>query len=873
MNLLERTTELDELGHRLSEAVAGCGRVVFVGGEAGIGKSSLIWRFAEDVGEVARVLIGACDPLSTPRPLGPLLDVADQLGGDVDRLLRADAPRDRIFRACLTELTAATRPTLFVVEDAHWADEATLDLLRFLGRRLRPTRTLLVVTYRDDEVGLSHPLRAVMGDLASAPLVHRLTLSPLSVAAVSTLAVNSDLDPVALHRETSGNPFFVTEVLATTAAGIPPSVRDAVLARASRLSPAARQALDAAAVLGSPMEWDLLAQVTETTPEAIEECIAGGTLVVVGESLAFRHELVREAILGAIGPHRRTALHARALAALQSVFPDNRDLSRLAHHAEAAGDREAVLTFAPRAARRARELRAHREAAAQYVRALRFAADLPPEQHALLLEGQSYECYLIGQPAAAIATRQAAIDIWRQAGNRLKEGENLRWLSRVHWLAGDRAEAQHHAQAALDVLETLPPGREQAMAYSNQAQLHMLAGNDDARAWCERTVALAEHLDDTDILIHALTNLGMNQLARGDERGRVLLERSLHLARDAGLEEHVDRALSNLALAATQHFQFMHAATYLKDGIAHATDHDLDSSRLNLLAWRALIRLYQGGWAEAEAEATSVARQSIDAPRDRAAALLVLGRIRARRGDPDAAAILDEALALSAPIGDIAYLSTVYTARAEAAWLAGDRDQTIAEARAVLDRVVKFGNCWWTGELAFWLWRAGENDVPLSNVAPPFALQMTGDWTAAANAWEELGCPYETARALADGDEAALRRAFAIFERLEARPAAIETIQRLRDLGVRDLPRLAVVPMIGASTTDRNRIAADRATLTPRELEILRLIADGLSDREVAATLFIGQGTVRSHLTNIFAKLDVGSRTGAIAVARRLGIL
>ncbi len=324
MHLLERERHLEALDAWLREAAAGQGRLALVAGEAGVGKSALVARFSEAVAAEgrARILLGACDPLSTPRPLAPLQDIAYQAGGTLDRLLADDAPRDRLFQAFLTELTSGLTPTLAIVEDAHWADDATLDLLRYLGRRLEPLRALLVVTYRDDEVGAKHPLRLALGDLATSKTMRRLHVSPLSVESIQTLAAGSTLDPLSVHRFTGGNPFFATEILAADSGegdGVPVTVRDAVLARASRLTSEARTALDAAAVIGSPIDADLLNGTAGTTVEAIEECLVSGMLVAVsGDGFAFRHDLARAAIYDAISAPRRRDLHRQVLATLRA---------------------------------------------------------------------------------------------------------------------------------------------------------------------------------------------------------------------------------------------------------------------------------------------------------------------------------------------------------------------------------------------------------------------------------------------------------------------------------------------------------------------------------------------------------------------------
>ena len=376
-------------------------------------------------------------------------------------------------------------------------------------------RVLFVVTYRDDEIGADHPLRLVLGDLATAPTVHRISVRPLSEAAVQRLAAGSGRDAAALHRLTGGNPFFLTEVLAAEGETVPATVGDAVLARAARLSPEARAVLDVAAVIGSTIDADLLLTVAGPVLDEADECIARGLLRGTGDGLAFRHELAREAILAAIAPLRRRLLHARVLAALREAPEAERDLARLAHHAEAAGDRAAVLEFAIAAAEQAAALHAHREAAAQYARALRFGDALPAAERARLLEGRSVACYLSDQGEEAIAARLEALDIWRTLGDRLKEGESLRWLSHLYWLEGEAAEA---ATAALEVLEPLPPGPELAMAYSNLAQLRMLDHDlEGTLQWGNRAIALAEELGETETLVHALANVGSARLLR---RGR-----------------------------------------------------------------------------------------------------------------------------------------------------------------------------------------------------------------------------------------------------------------------------------------------------------------------------------------------------------------
>src|SRR5215203_2669458 len=616
MELLEREPHLEHLGGHLRQAAAGMGRLVLVGGEAGVGKTTLVEAFCRQVGGTAALLRTSCDALSTPGPLGPVRDLAPALGIHIDpHPLEGDA-RDRLFREVLSVLAARSGPTIIVGEDAHWADGATLELLRFLGRRIGGIPVLFIVTYRDDEIGTDHPLRLVLGDLATAPDVHRLNVRPLSEEAVQRLVAGSGRDAATLHRLTGGNPFFVTEALATDGETVPATVGDAVLAR--------------------------------------------------------------EAILAAIAPLRRRLLHARVLTALREAPDAERDLARLAHHAEAAGDRGAVLELAIAAAEQAAALNAHREAAAQYARALRFADGLPAAERARLLEGHSLSCYLSDHGEEATTSRQAALEILRTLGDPLKEGESLRWLSHLYLLGADAAEA---ATAALEVLEPLGPGPELAMAYSNLAQLRMLDHDlEGTLLWGNRAIALAEELGETETLIHALANIGAARHYAGDDQGHEALERSLQLALDHGYLDHACRALLVLAWTTLLAMRLEEADRRLATAIAFAIEHDLDNYHWYLLAGRAMLRARQGAWDAAEEEICHLLQLPALSPLTRLVALTTWGQLSARWGSPEATAAFDEALVLAERTGHLSRLGPVRAARAEAALLGGDGMRARAEA-------------------------------------------------------------------------------------------------------------------------------------------------------------------------------------------------
>ena len=330
--LLERKTALDALAEVAGQARSGEGRLVLLEGEAGVGKSTLLEQFACDLPD-SRVLTGACDGMFTPRPLGPLFDIAQQVHGRLHSLCRADASREQLFDALLTELCEPGPLPVVVIEDVHWADEATLDLLGFLARRIREIAVLLIVSYRNDELADTHPLRIALGHLAVQRCTRRLPLAPLSAQAVRMLAAGRGVDPGELYRITGGNPFYVREVLEAGLGAVPSSARDVILARAARLGPKARQTLEAAALIGGTVDERLLRDVVARP--ALAEVIASG-LVVGHPVLRFRHEIARQAIEQAVLPARRSELHARILQGLRTLGCD--DDARLAFHAEEAGD-------------------------------------------------------------------------------------------------------------------------------------------------------------------------------------------------------------------------------------------------------------------------------------------------------------------------------------------------------------------------------------------------------------------------------------------------------------------------------------------------------------------------------------------------------
>ena len=861
--LLERDAALAALGVWL-DAVGddGGGRLVFVAGEAGAGKTLLLRRFCEEHAAGVRVLWGSCDPLFTPCPLGPFVDVARATGGRLGDLVRCDTRPHEVATALLREL-AAEAPTVLVLEDVHWADEGTLDVLRLLGRRLAETPALVVASYRDDALDRAHPLRVVLGELATSGAAERLGVPPLSPEAVARLAGPRGVDAEELYRSTGGNPFFVTEVLESGTGEIPPTVRDAVLARASRLSPAARTVLDAAAVFPEHAEVWLLGAVAGAALDALDECIAAGILAPEADGVAYRHELARAAIEESLSPHRRLDLHRAAVAALVAGPDGAPDAARVTHHALAAGDAATVLRFAPLAAARATSLGAHREAAAQYAHALAFGERLPPEERADLLEARSRACYLTDHHVEALEAAEAALELRRALGDRDREGEALRWLSDILWCPGRVAESEQAGREAVAVLDGLPPGPHLALAYSNLARLGNAAHRlEEAEAFGRRAFDLAERLGDPAIRAHAAANLGTTLMLRGSAEGVELLESGLAAAERDGDDWAAASFHLSLAWCAFALRDYDAADRYLEAGMRFTTDRGLELHRLYLLSYRARLELDRGRWERRRLRRTRCfasgarrrrrgsARSWSPRSRVRDAASRVTGGCSTRRGS------LRRRRASCTASGPL---------RPPARRRRGSRAGARAWRRVTESALALASSATPPGGSASSRRGAGG---PASRArrrsARPSRTRSSSQATGAGG--RVLVAPRlplrGRARTLASRTT---RRGQPLVTELHERgPRAVAQVvaRRLRRLGARRIPRGPRATTLG-----------NPANLTAREVEVLALVADGLPNVEIARRLFVSRRTVDHHVSAILRKLGTRRRSQASAEAIRLGIV
>ena len=866
MRLLERESALADLGAALVAAQAGRGRVALLSGSAGMGKTSVVRMFLAELDAATRVLEGACDDLLTPAPFGPVHDMSRSAGPALARVL-AEGAAQPIFTALLDELTdeAGGAATVVVVEDVHWADDASLDALAFVARRIEGLRALLVLTYRDDEVPVVSLLQRVLGGLR-APVAVRIPLAPLSARAVTQLAG----DPAAglrVHASTGGNPFFVTELLAAEQEGLPASVSQAVLARVARLPEPTRELLDMLAVVPARAETGLLDEVFPDWPEAAAAAEERGVVAVHGGALAFRHELARRAVEEAVPRSRARRLHARVLRALRARGADP---ARLVHHAERAGDDDTLIEVAPLAARAAAAASAHREAAAHYRRALQLANRYAEVERADLLEAFTVEASTTCLIGEAMQAAERALALREAQADPSGVGRNLRWMSSLAWLSGRRADMERRLAAALEVLEVLPPGPDLAMAYSDLAVRIGLYGGQRAEAErvMARAVALAGEVDDPAVPGYVLSRVGLVHAALYADDA--MLRRSLDQARRVGQHLEAGMAYQGLAWDAVLRRDRMTARRWIGEGIAYLEPREILGPLQYLRGLQATTELSAGDWAAAESAARWVLAQRGGRGITGVHALAALARLHVRRGETErATSLVREVWEVAETCGLLHHVAPAATVLAEHAELTGQWDAAVPPLRGVHTLAGRLGVTQVADEACYWLYRAGDvdpGDLDRADANDPYTLRRAGDWRAAAARWEQLGCPYERAAALADADdEEALLTALRLADDLGAVPLAARVRRRLRVQGRKGVPR-------GPQPTTR----ANRAGLTARQLDVLELVGKGLTDAEIAQRLVLSVKTVNHHVAAILAKLGVDNRRDAVrrypgAVARTGG--
>lgn len=849
MRFTERERELTGLTAALDRARLGRGTTVLVSGEAGIGKTSLISAFCQRHDAGARVFRGSCEDLLTPRPLGPFRDMA-RGAGPLDASAVAD--REALIDTLLTEMSFVQRPAVVIVEDVQWADQASLDVLRFLIRRTADLPALLVVSYREEDLYDDNPLLRVAAATPSAAVL-RLPLAGLSDAAVGALAEEAGADPDTVIATVAGNPFHLSEVLAAPGSYVPTSVRHAVMARVAALSEDARMAIEQLSVLPGEWDTDLLGLVIEDR-SVLDPAERAGIVVWTYAGIRFRHELGRRSVEASLTSARRTAAHRRVLEALITL---DAEPSRLVHHAVALGDDRAVAEHAERAAQAAADVNGHREVVRFVELALRHGTLSGVRRARLHLLAATAD-YGMNRFGAAAAQADSAVEALEAADSPAELGRALLLSSRIRIMLADPAAARAHALRAVQILQSADDPAALAFGHSLLgAQDAVQTRFTDAMARSEDALRLAEAAGADEVVAHALIYRGVARTSLGDDGGLADLEQAISIAAGLRHGDFETVASHNLAVMHLRAGRVAAAEPHLERAAAVAREHNLDIASFRIEAQLCQCLLLRGHWAEAERRLRLLIADADDPGANAANPLSFLGRILARRGDPLAAEHIQRAWTLAVATTEDQKLAVAGGARIELLWLNGDLDAVRVDGQELLRIVLRAQHPYLRAEVLRYLRRAGVDVGPFPGCPPAFAAGLAGDWATAARHWAQAGNPYERALELSESpDPTVVREAFAVLDRLGATGTAAVLRQRLRRTGMSGIPR-----------GPRESTRADPEMLTQRQRDVLALVAQGMTNAEIAQRLVLSRRTIDNHVAAVLQRLGVASRREAARLA------
>jgi DNA-binding CsgD family transcriptional regulator len=963
-----RVEELARLTDVLRSAAEGEPAIVLVGGDAGVGKTRLIAEFsahAEDQG--ALVLTGGCLQLGGDGlPFAPVVEamrgaaqalglaelrrLVGENGGELARLLpalphaarpMAAAPADeltpssqlRLFEALLGLLggLASRRPLVVVVEDVHWADASTRDLLVYLGHNLRVVGVVLVVTFRTDELHRQHPLRPLLAQLLREETVTRLDLAPfaredLALALADILGGAPDAALMdALFERSQGNPFFAEQLLAAgvEVASLPELLRDVLLVPLDELPASAVQVLQIVATAGGEIGPDLLEVVTGVAQAeldaALRAAVERGVLVTdpATETYRLRHALLTEAIDTTLLPGESGRLHRRLAQAIEAEprRAVRSAAAEVALHWHLAHDQPRSLVAALGAAREAETVLGVVEASRHLERALELWPRVPDAAqrtglaHAEALRWAADLAYLAGDPRRAVALQEAVLVEYDADGDRVDRAVLLQRLGLFRTNGDDEEGALAACAEAVKLVQDLPPSTAQAQALARYSQVLMRAlRHDDATVYGQQALEVARTVEDGAVESQVLNTLGACMTSRGDEGGLALLQQARAIAEQLDLPEEALRTYVNEASALGGFGRNDDAIEVATQGIARAHQLGMRMFWQHLSASLAWHALYGGRW-ELVDEALESLTSSGWVP---GGTQLLIVRMAAERGELQAArAALEVATRLGLRDNSQQRFGYLIT-QLRVALLGGDADELNAcvDSRPSLDQsrepatVVELAI-----ELRTDILRVLADQAALGHADPQLADTILEEcqqlaapvtstfrlvpvwvslaeaehararsapeavqrWTAATASCDEHALAatgayarYRLAEALlAAGTRERARRplrdAHAVARRLRARPLErdIADLARRARVDLDDPPDTASPPQLG---------------LTPRETEVLALLAQGRTNAAIAEQLYISPKTASVHVSNILRKLQVSNRGEAAAIAHRAGL-
>lgn len=864
MPLVERDGFMVSLQQQFEAILAGEGHCILLSGEAGIGKTALIKAFCKQHAGQCSIYQGYCDGLFTPRPLAPLYDMLWQVNKERWPAPPLHEERSVLFADFFQELRSKKGRLLLLFEDIHWADEGTLDFIKFFIRRIDQLPCLFILTYREDEIHSRHPLRNVLGQLPPDSFT-KIALAPLSKEAVVGMATRKGYNGEDVYRISGGIPFYVNEILASYSPGVPDNIKDSILAVYERQDEGTKNAWQIFSVIPEGLEVDRFSMIKAAQDKAVNHCFTIAVIVVQNDKVVFKHELYRRTIEESLTLFRRIELNKMMLGLFLESFEEKGEIERILHYAKNANEKELVVKYAPEAARKAASIGAHIQAAKLFLTAIEYCERNNSNQLMSLYEAYAYECYLSNQIKESIAFTEKMLAFWKEKAELQKIGASLHFLSRLWWFAGNRKNAENFAWQAIDVLKDQPASSTKAMAFSNVSQLKMLSDETaECILWGEQAVEMAGELGNEQILSHALNNVGTVQLLMpsSEQKGLARLQQSLEIALQHGFDEHAARAYTNLGAVLVKKRNYTLAQKTLDDGIRYCEERDLYSWTTYMLSWKARMNFETGNWSMACNIAESLLTNSNQPATTKITVVIVLARINMRRGEKNVLPLLLEAKALAFETMELQRIIPVMVAFLEFEWLTGKTIIAKEDIEQTAKLMQKAGIEAEKNEFAFWMAKSLRK-MPASNItALKYDTSSKEKIRKAAAFWEKAGCPYEQALVLSEGQEEDKKKAIAIILELDATAVAEKMKQEMRNLGIKNIPR-------GIRSSTRS----NAAFLTAREMDILQLLKGELPNREIAAQLYISPKTVDHHISSILFKLDADSRSKAVTEAVRMGIL